>query len=138
MLIVKKLKEMGYRITKPRLAIIELLEQNEDMDAKEIHKLLKSKGHSIDVATVYRVLDLLCELGLVHKSNFSQQHAHFGFVKTLHAICRSCGKIIEYDWPDEHFKAQIENVLSFKAQDVFIEVYGLCSDCKESGNNNNV
>lgn len=138
MQIIKQLKELGYRITKPRLAVIELLEQNEDMNAKEIHQFLKDQGHSIDIATVYRVLDLLCELGLVHKSNFNQQHAHFGFVRTMHAICRKCGKIIEYDWPDDHYKAGIENVLDFKVQDVFVEVYGLCSDCRESGNNNNI
>lgn len=133
-MIIEKLKKAGYRITKSRRAVISILEENEDLNAKEILNSLKKQGTGTDIATVYRVLDLLFKLGIVHRSNFTQQHAHFGFRKPMHMICRNCGKIIEKNNLKKDLKEVLNDILGgeFTAQDVSVEVYGLCIDCSKS------
>ncbi len=133
-MIIDELKKAGYRITKPRRAVVSVLEENEDMNAKEILHTLKKQGIDIDIATVYRVLDLLFKLGIVHRSNFTQQHAHFGFRKPMHMICGKCGKIIEKDILEKDLKEVINDIVGgeFSAHDVSVEVYGLCIDCSKS------
>ena len=136
-MILEQLKQAGYRITKPRKAVIALLEENDDMDAKQIYRTLKERGQDIDVATVYRVLDLLFRLGVVHRSNFTQQHAHFGFVKAVHMICKRCGKIDEKEIDNKILLDKMKDVLGdFSAQDVSVEVYGDCKTCSRSADGN--
>ncbi|HOR46955.1 MAG TPA: Fur family transcriptional regulator [Caldisericia bacterium] len=136
-MILEQLKQAGYRITKPRKAVIALLEENDDMDAKQIYRTLKERGQDIDIATVYRVLDLLFRLGVVHRSNFTQQHAHFGFVKAVHMICKRCGKIDEKEIDNKILLDKMKDVLGdFSAQDVSVEVYGYCKTCSRSADGN--
>jgi len=135
--ILEKLRLSGYKITHPRKVIIELLEESQgvNLDAKEIFERLKKNGHEIDHATVYRVLELLYGLGVVHKSNFSQQHAHFGLksVCEMHVICRRCGKIEERALDVK----EVEKITGdapdgFTVQDISLEIYGLCRECKKT------
>lgn len=139
--IIENLKRQGYRITKPRKAVLKLLTEHcdENMEAREIQEELKKDGLNIDIATIYRILEMLFEQRVVHKSNFSQQHAHFGIRKPfeVHVICRNCGGIDEDILKiDNRFKNDlIKNLLEkdFEAEDISIEIYGLCGKCR-SGN----
>ena len=62
--ILQALRTQKYRITKPRLAILHVLQKNA-LTLKEIHELIKLEGHH-NLATVYNTLDFLEEAGLVH------------------------------------------------------------------------
>lgn len=136
--IIDSLKRQGFRITKPRKAVLKLLMEHKDenLEAREIQEELKNDGLDIDIATIYRILEMLFEQRVVHKSNFSQQHAHFGIRKPfeVHVICRNCGSIDEniLEIDDRLKKEQISKLLDkdFEAEDISIEIYGLCGKCR--------
>ncbi|NTU60760.1 MAG: transcriptional repressor [Caldiserica bacterium] len=136
--IIDSLKRQGFRITKPRKAVLKLLmdHKDENLEAREIQEELKRDGLDIDIATIYRILEMLFEQRVVHKSNFSQQHAHFGIRKPfeVHVICRNCGSIDEniLEIDDRLKQDQINELLDkdFEAEDISIEIYGLCGKCR--------
>lgn len=64
-LIIDKLKSNGFRITKQRLIVLDVLLEGDCSSCKEIlYKALK-KDSTIGAATVYRMLNTLEELGYI-------------------------------------------------------------------------
>src|SRR5699024_9767119 len=70
--IKKELQAKGYKLTPQREATLKvLIEREEDhLSAEEVFFLVKEKAPEIGLATVYRTLELLCELKVVDKINF--------------------------------------------------------------------
>ena len=63
----KDLKKRGYRITKPREVICSILENSghEHFTVEKLRKLCIKEDSNIDLATVYRTLELLERLDIV-------------------------------------------------------------------------
>lgn len=68
-MIVKKLKEKGFRITKQRLTLIEIILKNECSSCKEIFYKAVKEDKKIGVATVYRMINTLEEIGAINRKN---------------------------------------------------------------------
>ncbi|HOO97454.1 MAG TPA: Fur family transcriptional regulator [Caldisericia bacterium] len=137
--ILEKMKNLNLRITKPRREIIRVLWENrgKNLDAGEIYVTLVKRGIDIDQATVYRNLELLFNMKIIHKSNFTHQHAHFGLMDEfeIHFICRGCGEIFEKSLKQDDIITNIENInKGFEEDSVSIEVYGLCKKCQKKQN----
>lgn len=68
-IILQKLKEQGYRITKPRRLLIDIILEEECSCCKDIYyKALKKNAH-IGLATIYRMVNTLEELGAISRKN---------------------------------------------------------------------
>ncbi len=65
--IVKELRRKGFRVTKQRLVIIDVLLENECSSCKEIYYKAIKQDPEIGVATVYRMLNTLEELGFINR-----------------------------------------------------------------------
>ena len=59
-MILQRLKEQGCRITKQRLALIDIILENECSSCKEIY---------YKAATVYRIINMLEEIGAISRRN---------------------------------------------------------------------
>ncbi|HVL97465.1 MAG TPA: Fur family transcriptional regulator [Solirubrobacteraceae bacterium] len=93
----RELARTGHRAGGARGAVLGLLgEQACCLSAQEIHDALRERGPGVALASVYRALDVLTELGLVHRIDVggvacyepadpSGEHHH-------HAICGRCGR----------------------------------------------
>lgn len=68
-LILQRLKEKGCRITKQRKILLDIILQEECASCKEIYYQAVSKDSSIGQATVYRMINLLEEIGALHRKN---------------------------------------------------------------------
>ncbi len=68
-IIIQGLKDMGCRITKQRLLIIDIILQNECSCCKEIYYKASGIDPSIGVATVYRLVNTLEEIGAISRKN---------------------------------------------------------------------
>lgn len=66
-MIVEKLKENGCRITKQRLILIDIILENECQSCKEIYYKAAQIDHKIGVATVYRMVNALEEIGAINR-----------------------------------------------------------------------
>ncbi|MEO1328612.1 MAG: Fur family transcriptional regulator [Pseudomonadota bacterium] len=72
------LRDEGVRITRQRTALIEVLSESRDHpDADELHRRAREKDSSVSLATVYRTLAQLEEMGLVHRHVFAGEAARY-------------------------------------------------------------
>ncbi len=124
----------GYKITKQRKAILEVLESFQTpVHAEDIFLKLKEREMDISLSTVYRNLDMLQKQGLVVKAYMlNEDKARFGLsTKKNYLVCQECKKIVIIDnCPFEKFKEELIEVHGFDILGHSIEVYGICPDCK--------
>lgn len=134
-----KLKEEGLKLTPQRRSIVDTMikTKGEHLSSEEIYSLVKENCPEIGLATVYRTLQLLDEIGAVSKLNLDdgccryelnvkeENHNHH------HLICKKCNKIIEVEEDLlEELESQIEKNYGFKIYDHDVKFFGLCSLCK--------
>jgi len=132
------------RWTAPRQAIMELMNRtSRHMSAKEIHASLYRSNPSLGLTTVYRTLDLLAQMNLIHKITPGDGQSRFEFKRGVkedhhhHLICTRCGQIFNYtEFEDEELalikktEEKLENKYKFEIIDHNIEFYGLCEKCR--------
>jgi Fur family transcriptional regulator, peroxide stress response regulator len=105
--------------------------------ASEVYEAVRQSRPRIGMATVYRTLHQLAEMGLVleidHSAEGCRYDAHTG--RHDHIICKSCGKL--WDLSGEIPLQQI--LLQRLAQEQGIEmlshevrIYGLCETCRQA------
>ncbi|NDJ15360.1 MAG: transcriptional repressor [Acidobacteriia bacterium] len=100
--LTSRLRQKSRRITGPRQAILDLLRQHRHpMTNKEIHAALADGG--CDLATIYRSMHLLTEMGMVKRFDFGDGVARFELVTCdehahhHHLICTCCAEVVEID-----------------------------------------
>lgn len=137
-------KECGFKWTQTRQAIIEILSsKGGHLSAEEIFLDVKKILPGIGLATVYRNLEILKELGIVREFDFKDGRARYEFVadkegvEHYHLICRICGKIIDYEItpeeeadPLEELKKNLKEKFNFSIERWDIQFFGLCEKCK--------
>lgn len=139
-----KLEEESYRLTPQRKAVLDVLLANAEdhLSAEEIYMHTKEIHNEIGLATVYRNLELLERLGIVHRFDYGDgqsryelklgdedEHYHH------HLICKQCGYIGEFHSDLlEAIEQRIEEERGFKVTDHCLRFFGLCAECrKKSG-----
>ena len=68
-LVLQKLKEKGCRITKQRQMLLDVILQEECASCKEIYYKAKKEDDRIGTATIYRMINLLEEIGAISRKN---------------------------------------------------------------------
>lgn len=68
-MILQKLKEGGYRITKQRIAVIDIILENDCGSCKEIFYKTAKVNKKIGAATIYRTINMLEEIGAINRRN---------------------------------------------------------------------
>lgn len=67
--IIRKLKERGCRITRQRLIILDIILQEDCSCCKEIYYKASRQDTKIGFATVYRMVNMLEEIGAISRKN---------------------------------------------------------------------
>ncbi len=70
--ILARLKENGLRLTEQRKLIVDIITNEEYSCCKEIYILAHKKDESIGVATVYRMINVLEEIGAISRKNIEK------------------------------------------------------------------
>ena len=68
-IILDKLRERGCRITRQRRSLIDIILENECSSCKEIFYRALEQDDKLGVATVYRMVNLLEEIGAISRKN---------------------------------------------------------------------
>lgn len=68
-IVLQSLKENGCRITKQRKILLDIILQEECASCKEIYYKATATNSSIGAATVYRMVNLLEEIGAISRKN---------------------------------------------------------------------
>ncbi|NLN65315.1 MAG: transcriptional repressor [Clostridiaceae bacterium] len=133
------LRKKGYKITSQRKAVLDVVIENdgEHLSSQEIYELVKKKHPDVGIATIYRTLPVLEELGFVYAvdledgciryelNRVDQLHRHH------HLLCERCGKVTEVkdDLLDE-IEAKIYKNYGFTIKDHRVKFYGICAECQ--------
>jgi len=147
-LVERKLSEMEnqfkeHRLTPQRKLVLEIFLENKErhLSAEEVYRLSREKGEDIGLATIYRTLELLEELALLHKMNFGDGRSRYELTPPNmeqdhhhhhHLVCLNCAEILEVE---DDLLYQLENVVEnkyhFRIVDHNLQFFGYCSKCRE-------
>ena len=129
-----RLRSEGYRVTPQREMVIQVIAHSgRHMTAEEVHSEVRERSEAVNIATVYRTLDLLVELGMASRSDLgggTTVYATSFHGSHVHLVCRQCGSVIEMDAAP--FTGLFESIAAdhgFVCGPTHFGVSGLCSDC---------
>lgn len=129
----QRLRDAGYRLTQPRLAVLKALERSQGhVTSAELLQMTPDVGR----ASVFRALDLFTRLAIIrpawlHNSTtpsyllLPDGHHH-------HILCTSCDRVIDFD--DCHLESlqrELEARFDMRLYGHLLEFYGRCPDCSD-------
>lgn len=136
-----QLAKSSYRLTPQREAVVDVLIANADdhLSAEEIYMHTKQLYAEIGLATIYRNLELLEKLEIIHRLEYGdgqsryeirlgddEEHYHH------HLICRQCGSIGEFKSDLlETIERRIAEETGFKVTDHCLRFFGVCATCSK-------
>ncbi len=127
-------RENGLPLTVQRKVILEaILDRKDHPTADQIYETVKVDLPGLSKATVYRVLDLLVQVGVVQKVFHTDAMTRFDPMVSRHhhATCRLCGQFNDLD-PDIVPDIPLPKTegLGFEITDYSINFTGICSRCQ--------
>jgi Fur family ferric uptake transcriptional regulator len=131
------LQQAGFRLTRPRRAILEVLARTSGaLEPEEIQDRAASIYPGIGLVTVYRTLTLLADLGCirrVHQDDHCHGYARANLVHGHHVICRSCRHVVEFPGSEDigAIIGQVARQTGFRIDDHLLELMGICPDCQD-------
>lgn len=133
--LIQTLRGQGYRITPQREMIVEALAHGGDhMTAEEIYTQVMRRTRSVNIATVYRTLDMLIQAGLASRAwldDGQQVFATHLHGPHIHLVCRSCGGVSNID--SDALLPLVEHLISqygFEVNWQHLSIAGICQNCR--------
>lgn len=133
-ILLHTLRQRGYRMTPQREIIIESLALAGDhVTAEEIYARVQQRVPAVNVATVYRTLDLLVANGLACRADLWDGRVvytttHHG--RHIHLVCKRCGAVLEAEHSlIESLQEQLISEYQFKADLDHLSIIGICPTC---------
>lgn len=130
------LRDRSLRMTEARETVVKIaLEQRGHFDVDELVAEAERRGLEASRATVYRLLPLLMEAGIVQHAVVSGERrryeAAFGQEHHDHLICGRCGKVVEFHFEAfEMLQREIAAKYDFELTGHFHELIGICRACR--------
>src|SRR2546423_11251619 len=96
----QRLRDQGLRVTKPRLAVLEVLAGGGHLEVDDIAARVRSRLDSVSTQAVYDVLGALARAGLARRIEPAGSPARYearSGDNHHHIVCRGCGAIADVD-----------------------------------------
>lgn len=133
---IERLRDAGYKITPPRLAVLEVIEQEgEHLDPAQILRRAQSIHPAIGRATVYRTLELLTQLNIVRPIYVGEHGPTYIRAEGghHHLVCSTCGVVIDFDQcMAGDMMRDLKDRFGFQIQSHLLEFYGVCANCQDT------
>ncbi|WP_370089457.1 Fur family transcriptional regulator [Ekhidna sp.] len=129
--IKERLSEVGLKATHPRIVILrELMISNDHPTAESIHEIIKVDNPSISLGSVYRILDVLVDSGLIQRVSVRSGSKRYDANMSPHGhfYCLQSNKI--QDFYDEELYGLINDffrkkrIKNFKIKEIKLQVNG--------------
>lgn len=134
--IVKKLRQKGFRITPARKTIIDILSEKQyTVSLSELKKHLDARNVRADRTTLYREILFLKKQGKICEIPIGGGKKAYKICKEghhHHLICLRCHRVEEFILKNLLASQEREIVRrkGFKVLDHHLEFYGFCKDCQ--------
>ena len=129
------LRQHGYRVTRPRLQVMEIVASTKTpLTPQEIYRNTLKLTDPPGIASVYRTLDMLNVLGLIQQIHqpggchgiWPAQEGHKHYL-----ICKNCGhmRVIEGGEQMGAYISTIEDQTGCRVEEHWLQFFGLCEGC---------
>jgi Fur family peroxide stress response transcriptional regulator len=135
---VRVLKEKECRLTPQRLAILRILSKSVGHpSAEQIFEQIRADYPTTSLATIYKTLSLLKQVGEVFEVNFAGLGSHYDGNKPYphpHLICTGCGQILDPEVePVADISQEIARQTGYMITHQQVNFFGLCPRCQQKG-----
>jgi Fur family ferric uptake transcriptional regulator len=134
------LRQQGHRLTPQRLMVLDVVKRSgRHLTAEEVHAAILPQHPYINIATIYRTLQWLQEVGLVAPIAIGGGPLRYEYVQGSthhHLVCQDCG--YEQEIGDDildALKARLQDRYAFSAQLNHLAIPGRCATCQQAGDN---
>ena len=135
----ERLQQAGYRLTRPRRAVIRAVrEAGGWLRPEQVHARARRLCPSLGLVTVYRALDLLVELRVIRRLHL-EDGCH-GYVRSEldhghHLVCRACQRVVEFPGSEDlgPLFEQVAARTGYLVETHMLELIGLCPRCQAQG-----
>ena len=136
-----ELKNSGLKATLPRIKVLEMFQKTSQrqMSAEDVFKMFLAEGADVGLATVYRVLMLFEQAGILSRNHFETGKAVFELNEGKHhdhLVCVDCGRVEEFfDAEIEKRQRSVAQTRGFELQDHALALYATCTkkNCQYKG-----
>jgi Fur family transcriptional regulator, stress-responsive regulator len=129
-----RLRAHGLRVTRPRLAVLEVLGSGGHLDVDEITRRVRERLDSVSTQAVYDVLAALSRAGLARRIEPAGSPALFEARvgdNHHHIVCRGCGSIADVDCAVGAAPClDPSEARGFEVDEAEITFWGLCPRCQ--------
>src|SRR3954453_182964 len=130
-----RLRASGHRVAPQRELVLAAVERLGHATPDEVYAEVRTHSSAINLSTVYRTLELLDELGLIHHAHLSDRaptyHSTSGHEHS-HLICRTCHRVISVDRQEmEAALGPVPERPGFAPDYGHLTVFGTCANCRQ-------
>ncbi len=134
--IIEHLRQKGFRLTPQREMIINIIAHSEiHMSADMIYRQIQERTQAVNLATVYRTLDMLVSKGLACRTDLGAGKIVYStryHGPHMHLVCKTCQGVIDADHgPLTSLNQQLTEQYGFQADLQHISIFGVCDQCQE-------
>jgi Fur family transcriptional regulator, ferric uptake regulator len=132
---IQALRRQGYRLTRQRMLILDVLrESKRHMTADQIYGEVSRQHPEINLATVYRTLQWLQQVGMLRKIDVGKDRLEYEYAREAehhHLICKVCGTETQIDnHVIETLQTHILEHYGFEADPDHVAIFGRCAKCR--------
>jgi Fe2+ or Zn2+ uptake regulation protein len=128
------LRTHGLRVTRPRLAVLEVLTGGGHLDVEDVTRQVRERLDSVSIQAVYDVLGALSRAGLARRIEPAGSAARFEARvgdNHHHIVCPSCGTIQDVDCAvGERPCLDPGTGHGFEVDEAEVTFWGLCPTCQ--------
>lgn len=129
-------KEKKLKLTPQRIAVYNFLKSTkEHPSAETIYKALIEDYPTMSLATVYKTLKVLVEVGLVQELNVGEGNFRYDGMTTAHPHihCIACSKVDDLEGVTfDELNISVKNKTDYDVLSNKVYFYGVCAECKQS------
>ncbi len=130
------LKKHGYKLTPQRRAVLKVLSSSQEhLTPTDIYEKVRSEHSGIGLVTIYRLLQILTELGLICEVHSGDNCGRYLIrrqtVHHHHLICSACGTVVDFtDCDLSELEQRLSRDTRFEMEGHLLEFYGRCRNCQ--------
>ncbi|MFE4973248.1 Fur family transcriptional regulator [Kitasatospora sp. NPDC056651] len=126
----RQLRDVGLRVTGPRLEVLQLLAAEPHQDVESITEAARERLGTLTSQAVYEMLRNFLETGLVRKFERPGRTAVFELSGPPHhhALCTRCGRVANVD--AEAPAPPRKGLRGWRVDDTELVFHGECPDCR--------
>lgn len=135
-LLAHALRDVGLKVTAPRVAVLGALARHAHADADAVFRAVRSELPSTSLQAVYGVLGALAEAGLVRRIEPAGSPALYERRvgdNHHHLVCRDCGRVEDVDCVvGESACLTPSDTHGFRVAEAEVTFWGRCPACTEA------